>query len=159
MLVSAVQQHESAISIHMSPTSWASLPPTQPTSHSSRLSESTGWDPCVLEQLPTSYLLHMVMYIVCQGYSLNWSCPLFPSLYPLYLHVSIPALSILHIVSICQRQTPNPHPALPSATTSLLSMSARLFWRYVHLYPILDSTYKCHNMIFLSLSDLLHSLW
>ena len=67
------------------PTSWASLPPTQPPSHSSRLSESTGWDSCVLEQLPTSYLLHMVMYIVCQGYSLNWSCPLFPSLYPLYL--------------------------------------------------------------------------
>ena len=47
-MVSAIHQHESAIGIHMSPTSWTSLPP--PTLfYSSTLSQSTGFE------LPASY--------------------------------------------------------------------------------------------------------
>ena len=48
MLVSAIQQHESATGIHMSPPSWTSLLPPTP-SHPSRLSMSTGFE------LPASY--------------------------------------------------------------------------------------------------------
>ena len=48
MLVSAIDQHESAPGIHVSCPSWASLPPPIP-SHPSRLSQSTGFE------LPASY--------------------------------------------------------------------------------------------------------
>ena len=41
VLVSAMHQHESAIDIHMSSPSWASLPPSTPC-HPSMLSQSTG---------------------------------------------------------------------------------------------------------------------
>ena len=41
VLFSATHQHESAIGLHMSPPSWASLPPPSP-SHPSRLSQSPG---------------------------------------------------------------------------------------------------------------------
>ena len=37
VLVSAIDQHESAIGVHMAPPSWNSLPPPTP-SHISRLS-------------------------------------------------------------------------------------------------------------------------
>ena len=47
-LASAIHQHESAISIHMSPPSWTSLLPPTP-SHPSRLSQSTRCE------LPVSY--------------------------------------------------------------------------------------------------------
>ena len=39
MVVSAIHHHESAIGIHMSPSSWTSLPPPT-SSHSSRLSQT-----------------------------------------------------------------------------------------------------------------------
>ena len=48
VLVSAIQQRRSAIIIHVSPPSCASLPCPHPT--------SLGWAPCVTEQLVTSSL-------------------------------------------------------------------------------------------------------
>ena len=60
VLVSAVQWSESAVRIHMSPPSWASLPPPPhptPLGHHRALS----WAPCAIQKLPTSYLfLQMV---------------------------------------------------------------------------------------------------
>ena len=58
MLVSAVQQSESTLCIHISFPSWTSLPPppTYPTplGHHRALS----WAPCAIQQLPTSYFTH-----------------------------------------------------------------------------------------------------
>ena len=52
MLVSAVQQRDSAICIHTSPPSWASsLHPTPLGHHRAPI-----WAPCVIQQLPTSCL-------------------------------------------------------------------------------------------------------
>ena len=54
MLVSAVQQRESAISVHIFPSSWASLPlshPSPPAHH-----RALSWAPCALQRLRTSYL-------------------------------------------------------------------------------------------------------
>ena len=54
MLVSYVQQRNSAISIYVSPPSRTSLPPTtSPTALSHH--RAPGWAPCALQQLPTSY--------------------------------------------------------------------------------------------------------
>ena len=55
MLVSAVQQCESVIIIHISPPSWASLlcHPT-PLGHLS----VPDWDSCAVQQLPTNYLFY-----------------------------------------------------------------------------------------------------
>ena len=51
MLVSAVEQHESAISIHLSCSPWASLPPLHLTPLGCH--RAAGWAPCVIQQLPT----------------------------------------------------------------------------------------------------------
>ena len=52
MLVSAVDQHESAIGMHISPPSWSPLPPPTP-SHPSRLSQSPGFGfPDLYSKLP-----------------------------------------------------------------------------------------------------------
>ena len=55
VMFSALQQHKSAIIIHISPLSWASLHPPIP-SHPSR--SSPGWAPCVIQKLLTSYLVY-----------------------------------------------------------------------------------------------------
>ena len=56
MLVSAMQQREAAINIHISAPSWASLPP-QPQSHPSGSSQS--WTELrVIQQLPTNCLFY-----------------------------------------------------------------------------------------------------
>ena len=65
MLVSAIQWHESTICVHMSPPSWASLPPPIP-SHPSRLSQSPRFElpASIIQQILTGHLiLHMVMYM------------------------------------------------------------------------------------------------
>ena len=61
MLISAVQHRKSAACIHTSPPSWALLPPLPhpaPLGHHRAL----GWAPCIIQQLPTSYLFY------------TWSC-------------------------------------------------------------------------------------
>ena len=64
LLVSAVQQCESAKSIHTLPLSWAKTHPN-PLGHHRALS----WAPCVIQQFPTSYLLYTWFSSVVQ------SCP------------------------------------------------------------------------------------
>ena len=81
VLVLAVHQYESAIGIHVSPSSWTSLTPPTP-SHSSGLSQSTYLSS--LSQTANSHwlsILHMVMYM-SPCYSLHSSDPLLPSLCP-----------------------------------------------------------------------------
>ena len=71
MLVSAIQ-HESSVSTYISYSCWASLLPQTP-SHPSRSSQNTGWASCVIQQLPTSYL---VVYIMATHSStLAWKIP------------------------------------------------------------------------------------
>ena len=92
MLVSAILQHELAVSINMSPSSWTSFPPRTP-SYPSRLSESTRLSSlCSTTTSHQLSILYMVMYTF-QCYSLNSSHPLLP---PLYSQVS--SLS-LHLYS------------------------------------------------------------
>ena len=53
VLVFAVQ-HGSAICIHLSPHTWASIPP---------FSQSMGWAPCAIQQLPTIYFTLSSIYM------------------------------------------------------------------------------------------------
>ena len=77
VLVSAIYQHESAVGIHMSPPSWASLPPPTP-SHPSRLSQNTWLSP-LLHTANSHQLsvLHMGMFMF-KCCSLSLSHPLLP---------------------------------------------------------------------------------
>ena len=59
VLVSAIQQHESAIITHTSPPCCASLPSPYPTPLGHHRAQS--WAPCVTQQLPTS------MYFTCDN--------------------------------------------------------------------------------------------
>ena len=71
VLVSAIDQHESAIGIHVSPPSWTSLPPptlSHPSSHRALDLNSLHHT----ENSPWLSILHMVMYMF-QCYSLNLS--------------------------------------------------------------------------------------
>ena len=79
MLVSVVQQCESAICRHISPPSWASLLLPHPIQLSHH--RASSWAPYVIPQVPTSSVLRMVVYI-WQCYSLNSSHPLLPALDP-----------------------------------------------------------------------------
>ena len=92
MLISAIQQHESTISIHMSPPSWTFLPPSS-LPHPSRLSQSTGLSS--LHHTANSHwlsVLYRVMYIF-QCCSLTSSHPPLPLLCPqVFLWVSTAAL-------------------------------------------------------------------
>ena len=92
MLVSAIQQCESALSIPMSLPSWASL---DPLPHPTRLGHhrAPGRAPGAIEQIRTSSVLHVVVYI-SQRYSLvgptvSFPCRVHKSF--LYVHLSIPA--------------------------------------------------------------------
>ena len=59
VLASATHQHESAIGIHMSPSSWTLLLPSPVPSHPSRLSQSTGLSSCVTQKILTHYLFYI----------------------------------------------------------------------------------------------------
>ena len=64
VLVSTVQQCESAVRIHVSPPSWALFP----LSHWNPLGPHKGlsWDPCAPQMLPTSYFTHVCVCVcVC----------------------------------------------------------------------------------------------
>ena len=77
VLISAIQQCESLISIHMSPPSWTSFPPSAP-SHFSRMLQSTRLSSmCYTSNFPLA-VLHMVMCMF-QCYSLNLSTFSFPT--------------------------------------------------------------------------------
>ena len=80
VLVSAVQQCESAISIHTPPPSWGSLPhlPSHPSRSSQRTYPSSLCSTAACRWLSIS---HVVMCI-CQHYSPNSFHPLLPSLCP-----------------------------------------------------------------------------
>ena len=70
VLVSSIQQWESAISIHMPPPSWTSLPaPTSPLPHLGCQNPGLSFLCCTATSHGLS-ILHMVMYIF-QCYSLN----------------------------------------------------------------------------------------
>ena len=76
-----IQQHESAISIHISPPSCTSPPslPLHPTPLGCH--RALGWTPCVIQQLPPAfYFTYVNVYAQC--YSLNLSHPLLLLLYP-----------------------------------------------------------------------------
>ena len=86
MLASAEQQSESAMWIHTSPPSWASLQLTRLSHHSTKLSVL-----CCLAG-PTSYLVHTRQCVYPRS-----SHPPFPAnahMFLLYACVSVPALRI-----------------------------------------------------------------
>ena len=81
MFCSAVHQHESATSIHMSTPSWTPLPSPPPHPTPLGCHRALGWTPCVIANSHLPSVLHMVMYMF-PCYSLNSSHPLLPLLFP-----------------------------------------------------------------------------
>ena len=61
VLVSAKNQHGSAIGLHMSLPSWTSLPPPTPLG----CYRALGWVPWVIQQIPISYLFCIVYVFPC----------------------------------------------------------------------------------------------
>ena len=90
MLISAVQQHESAICIHIPP-------PSSPTPLGHHRAPS--WAPCAIRHLPTSQQIYMAVYIH-QCYSPNSSKP---PLLPLCPHVCSLRLHLYSCPSNSQR--------------------------------------------------------
>ena len=86
-MVSAIHQHESATGIHMFPPSTSlPIPPL------SLVTEHQLWVPCVIQQIPTGYLLYIWQWICFSAtlsnhptFSLPALCPKVCSLC-LYLH-------------------------------------------------------------------------
>ena len=58
-----------------------------------------------------------------------------------------PIYTSLHMLIPKSQSFPPPTPS-PLAITSLFSMSVNLFHRYIHLYYILDFTYKVSILLF-----------
>ena len=88
VLISAVQC-ESAVSIHISPSSCLSLPPqcpSMPLGHHRAL----RWAPCAVQQLPIAHLFHTW----CVYMSMLLSQFVTPSLSPLCPHVHFPRLRL-----------------------------------------------------------------
>ena len=65
-LASAIQQCKSAISIHM-------FPPSHPPPHPTPLGwhRALDWAPCVIHQLPTSYLFYIWFTYICFNATLS----------------------------------------------------------------------------------------
>ena len=74
LLVSAVHHHESAIGIPLSPN--LPLHPTPLGCH-----RASGWDPCIIQQIPSDNLLS-IWKSLCFSYCLNLSSLLLPLLCP-----------------------------------------------------------------------------
>ena len=94
MLVSAIKQHELAISVHMSPPSWSFLWPSTPF-HPSRLLQSTRSSSFVLNSNFPVSILHMVICMF-HCYSLSLSHPLFQTFCNLCYLPQLPAHSELN---------------------------------------------------------------
>ena len=91
VLVSAIHQHEPPIGTHVSPPSWASLPPT--LSHASRLLQSPGLNSLGhTENSHWLFILHILVYMFPYS-SLHSSHP--PS-YPLLVSISLFFMLCLH---------------------------------------------------------------
>ena len=89
MWVSAIQQHESAISMHATPPSKASLPP--PTlSHPFGLSQSPGWSSRSHTADPHWLCVLQMVACMCPCYSLHSSHPLCPEVCPLSAPLLLP---------------------------------------------------------------------
>ena len=114
MLVSVIHQHESAIGIHISPSTWTSLPPPTP-SHPSWLSQSSGLSPTSVSPFLTCKYIHQ--YHISRFH-------MFMSAYDIYISLS----DLLHSVQL----------ALGSSSTlelsqmcSFLLVSSFLLYIYV----------------------------
>ena len=97
VFISAVHQSGSALSTHICPSSWASLPrsPSRP----SRSSRSTELSSCVTEQLPTSCLFHTWQdhcFLLDHAYVITHThTHVYLSIYlSIYLYIYIPSISI-----------------------------------------------------------------
>ena len=145
VLFSATHQHESAIGIHTSPPSWASLPPPTP-SHPSRLSQSPG---CSLHHTANSPWLCIFTSV---------SSVVSDSLWPHGLqHARLPYGNVYVSMPLSPFIPPSPSPAV---SVSLFSMSASFLPLQIgssgSFFYIL---YICVNIWYLFFSFWLISFW
>ena len=91
VLVSALQQCESAISVHASPPSWTSLPPPA-LSHPSWLSQSTRLSSLSHSNFPLLSVLRVVMYLFqcCSFSSSHLSFPCCIHFWEIVLELGFP---------------------------------------------------------------------
>ena len=128
VLVSAKPQHESAIGIPMFPPSWTCLPAPSP-SHPSRLSQSPGLSSCVLQQIPTGWLVY------------TWQCICFSATLSIHPSLSFPPCvhkSALHVWVYCAIQTGSPAPFFQSLHVCIIHDIC--FWQAFRLFQSLTST-------------------
>ena len=98
VLASGTDQHESAIGIHTSPSSWTSLPPsTHPTLLDSY--KAPIWVLWVIQQIPIGYLFY-TWSCKFPWYSLHISHPLFPTFLPAPLPAPTPPCLCLFSMSV-----------------------------------------------------------
>ena len=100
-LVSAIQQCESAIRVHISLSSWASHPPplfSPPLGHHG----APTWAPCAIHSFSLAVYIDMVVYM-CQ-------CPVCPTLlFPSWVHKSILYVCVsIHILRCLMNQALGP---------------------------------------------------
>ena len=97
VLVSSLQQSESAICIHLPPLSWACLPhapPTPPGHH-----RAWNWAPCGIQKIPTSYLFYTWQCIHVNSTLSIHPAILSPTLYPHIFSLCLYLLICLHHVA------------------------------------------------------------
>ena len=83
MLYTAVQQHKSAIIIHIFPPLWGPLPSPHPAPLDRH--RAPGWAPGITQQLPVGYLFYIWSFICVSG-----AFSMYPSLSSLrWIHKSI----------------------------------------------------------------------
>ena len=128
--VSAIQQCELAVCIHISSPSWASLPPNP---HPIRLDphRASSWAPWATQQHPTSYLFYTWQCIYVNAippiHSI-FSFPPFPHLSTHPVSISMSLYSFYHLHSFCYNIPPKAHrsPDLQEVVELIFSFLERI---------------------------------
>ena len=155
-MVFALRQHESAISIQVSPTPWTPFPPSF-LPHSSRLSQSTSFGfgfPVSHIRLPlalrftygnvyVSILFFKLLHFCPVGNTSNWTCPAG------YCCCSVtkPCLTLCEPMGCSTPCLPIPHHLSEFAHVHVhWVMLNGLNWVYWWCYPVISSSSSAFNL-------------
>ena len=156
MLVSAIKQHESIIGIHMSPPSWASLPPSTPSfpsrvswwlsskefTHQCRRNGLSPWW-ILIFQMDIIMLLKLWFWglntkcwahgLVCSRYSTNDSC-----YYLIIIIIIMPFKCARHILSVANPRVKR-HSSCPQKVI--------IPWRHINANSVPSNCLGCMHFL------------